>query len=208
MRTTPHSHSTRPPTFDHINHMGFVSKIPMTLIVAFVLPACSGGERTTAFSLSPDHSHRVRLVEVSSSFSGDKQNQIKLEDMASKNVAILFSWPDEGRPKGSERFLWSKDGTWFLLLGRQFILENPIVVNTLDEAYFLYHLRTRRAWCHSSQQTTYPHFTRAMLEAIPFTEPLEFEPEERGGGENPRPPAGPLAGSPERLASHRDPASS
>jgi len=145
----------------------------LSLVLA-VSPACSCKQATTTL-LSPDDKIRVSVIEASSPGSIDRNFQIRLEVLDSGATSVVFTSPDEGLPVGSERFIWSKDGTAFLLVGRHFALRDSITLATGEEAYFLYNLSSNRAWCNSRQQSAFPHFTRDMLHGIQFTETIEWK---------------------------------
>ena len=50
----------------------------------------------------------------------------------------LYRSHDEGRPEGTERLIWSKDGTKLLLVGRHFFVKEDLFLDNGDQLYFLY----------------------------------------------------------------------
>ncbi len=68
-------------------------------------------DRTTDSSLSPDDSIRARLVEVGPTWDLDRNFVIRLGFLRKDTTRTIFRSPVEGRPVGSDRFIWSGDGT-------------------------------------------------------------------------------------------------
>jgi hypothetical protein len=136
--------------------------------------SCSPCRQTTVVSLSPDDSFRVHLMEISSGGSIDRNFRVDLEDMNKTTISTIFLSPDEGKPAGSERFIWSEDGKAFLLVGRHFFVAEPMKLTTGEEPYLFYHIPSRRGWCNSSQQGKYPSLSKSMLSAFTFKEKLVF----------------------------------
>ena len=131
-------------------------------------------DRTTVSSLSPDDSIRARLVETSPTWALDRNFEVRLEYVKEHKTRIVFDSPDEGRPVGSERFIWSKDGTTLLLVGRHFYAaQTGPVLETGEQAYFLYHVPSRQGWCASAQPTAWPSLTDDALRGIEFTEVVQ-----------------------------------
>ena len=141
------------------------------LVLAVSVPAiCSAvRDRTTVSSLSPDDSVRARLVETFPRFI-DRNFKVRLEFLDREATLTIFTSPDEGMPEGSERFIWSKDGTMLLLVGRHFIHAPGPLLETGEDAYFLYHVPSRRGWCASKQQRVWPPLTDKTLSQIEFTQ--------------------------------------
>ena len=142
------------------------------------------GNDTTTRSLSPDDVWRVSLVEISPKVNIDRDFTITLEELAHDRrptQETLFKSPDEGRPVGSERFIWSKDSTYVLLVGRRFTVAQDIAVGNGEQAYFLYHVPSKRSWCNARQVNWLPAITPEILGAIDFVQPLTL----RGGAAAP-----------------------
>ena len=88
-------------------------------VMGFGLRGCIlFNHQTTVTSLSPNENYRVTLVERRLDI--DRNFELKLENLASHTITTVFHSPDEGRPIGSERIVWSVDDSRFLLLGRHF----------------------------------------------------------------------------------------
>lgn len=124
-------------------------------------------DRTTVTSLSPDDRVRARLVERPGWI--DRNFDVILERLDDGTKTVVFSSPDEGRPEGSERFLWSRDGTMLLLVGRHFIVRPPsMALETGETVYLLYHLPSRRTWCNSEQQARFPPIPNDLSSRVDF----------------------------------------
>ncbi len=118
----------------------------------------------TVNSLSPDDALRVVLVEWSSYF--DRNFEVRLEEVSTRRARVVFRSPDEGRPVGSERVVWSTDGSRFLLLGRHFFVTDRGRLSTGEQAYLMMDVRSGQVWCNASQQSRYPGFTVEELRAV------------------------------------------
>jgi hypothetical protein len=81
-------------------------------------------------------------------------------------VRTVFRSPDEGRPIGSERIVWSVDGSRFLVLGRHFYGSDAARFPSGEQAYFLMDLPTGKVWCNAGQQTEYPGFGMDVIEEM------------------------------------------
>ena len=121
----------------------------LTLVVYTRLVA----RTTTTSRLSPDETIRARLLEGPGSLSLIRNFSIRLEDLARDKVATIFRSPDEGGPPGTERLIWSKDGTKLLLVGRHFFVKEDLFLDNGDQLYFLHDLPTGKSWCNSAEAT-------------------------------------------------------
>src|SRR4051812_39911810 len=72
----------------------------------------------TTESVSPNNAYRAKLVEKGE-YSGyiDRNFDIILIEQATGKTKTIFSSPDEGRPPGTEKFMWSEDSVYLLLVG-------------------------------------------------------------------------------------------
>jgi hypothetical protein len=94
----------------------------------------------------------VSLVETSSVlFPIDRNFAVTVTDLSSRSVSTIFDSPDEGRPPGTERFVWSSNSEYFALLGRNFFEHEEFRLSNGEYFYLLYHIPTRRMWCNASQ---------------------------------------------------------
>jgi hypothetical protein len=133
------------------------------------------GRETTTSRLSPDETIRARLVETSPSWHLDRNFRVQLDSLVEGTSTVIFGSPDEGRPEGTERLIWSKDGAWLLLVGRHFFVKDDLFLDNGDQLYFLYHLPTRRAWCNA--ETSGLALLKAeTIEGLEFTEPVKLKP--------------------------------
>jgi hypothetical protein len=127
------------------------------LALGFVLRGCLVlDRRLTLTSLSPNDTLRVMLVERPTFI--DRNFEVRLENIDSSRERTVFRSPDEGRPVGSERVVWSADGTRFLLLGRHFFVSDQGKLSSGEHAYLMMDVRSGRLWCNSRQQSELPGF--------------------------------------------------
>ena len=133
-------------------------------------------EQVTTSRLSPDEMWRIWLVDISHGFVA-RNFSIRLERLATHEVVKLVrSSADEGRPAGTERFVWSKDGTSVLLVGRHFFVREDLMLAGGDQAYFLHDLKAGRSWINSEADTSFPPLTADLLAGVEFTEPVVLQP--------------------------------
>ena len=139
------------------------------LIVGCISQGCSKQAASTVQSISPDGKLHVFLVEKTYPGGIDRNFEILLELNSTQSAKreVLFSSPDEGRPIGTERFVWSKDGKYLLLLGKHFFVENTRnVTSTGEMPYLLYDTQSREVKCNASQVDKYKRFSVGDLTAI------------------------------------------
>jgi hypothetical protein len=123
---------------------------------------------TTLTSLSPNDAIRIHLVDLPGLI--DRNLELKLESLEDHTVRTIFYSPDEGRPTGSERIIWSADGSRLLLVGRHFFLkERDLKLPSGDSLYLMYDVPSGRLWCNSEQQDK-PPFSLADLRDFQWVE--------------------------------------
>src|SRR5215207_8625775 len=85
----------------------------------------AGSVTTTA--LSPDDQLQAALVEMQPRFI-DRNFTVRVGAAGADPLSLepVFESPDEGSPEGSERFIWSKDGEYVLLVGRHFAVDGTV----------------------------------------------------------------------------------
>jgi hypothetical protein len=106
------------------------------------------GERVSLTSLSPNEEFRTLLVELPS--LTDRNFEIRLQNVQ-KEIRTIYRSPDEGKPYGSERFLWSTDSTQFALVGKKFISRKSPKLYQLESGetfYLIYDLKTNDLSCN------------------------------------------------------------
>ncbi len=161
--------------------IAFLVLVVAGAVVSFVASHRHSQSRTTSL-LSPDEKHLAELVEVPRGMI-DRNFDVRLStpgDVGSRQV--IFQSPDEGRRVGTERFLWSADGEYLLLLGKRFYVHDErIRLATGEYPYLLYHLPTKRLWTNASQCRGIPRFGPGELKGIEFGETLEPAPSTEGG---------------------------
>ena len=139
-------------------------------------------ERVTTCRLSPDETCRVWLVDLHINFQLDRNFSIRLERFRQSAprtehtmTTLLRSSADEGRPEGSERFVWSKDGTKVLLVGRHFYVRDDLMLDNGDQVYFLHDLKSGRSWINTEHDRL-PALTADLFAGAEFTEPVILQP--------------------------------
>lgn len=153
----------RPPT-----RRKFAMLVPIlaaALVVPLSRPIMDISERLrpTASALSPHGEYGISLIERPSLL--DRNFTVELANITTGERRVIFESPDEGRPIGTERFVWSADGSRFLLLGRHFFVTDGILGNG-EQAYLMVDVPTGRVWCNASQQHDYPNFGLRELQTI------------------------------------------
>jgi hypothetical protein len=135
-------------------------------LLSFYLGLTPARRRMTTMLLSPDEKQQAMLLEKPVP-SIDRNFSIRL------NRDTIFLSPDEGSPRGSERFLWSRDSSYLLLVGRRFFIANDLDVEltTGESLYFLYNVSTKQIWCNASQ-VRHERFDFEDIADIEFWEPL------------------------------------
>ena len=134
-------------------------------------------ERVTTSRLSPDETLRAVLVELHVNIQLDRNLSIRLDRRKPHDtVNLLQSSNDEGKPAGSERFVWSKDGSKLLLLGRHFYVRDDLLLDTGDQAYFLHDRRAGRSWINADVYGRLPPLTADLIAAIDWAEPVVLKP--------------------------------
>ncbi len=110
-----------------------------------------GDERVTAALVSPDGRLAAQLVELPKFL--DRNFAVRLLPVGEQRAKAreVFESPDEGRPVGTERFLWSRDGKWLLLVGRYFYVRPGTPVVGGDALYLLYDTVSGSVRCNASQ---------------------------------------------------------
>ncbi len=149
----------------------------MVLLAFFIVPiGCARNETITASSVSPDGKTRVLLIEKDDGRM-DRNFVVILEECSATTPkrfllvkiryinSLLFSSPDEGRPPGTERFVWSKDGQFILLVGKEFFTTGERLQSG-ELLYLLYDTKSGILRCNARQQGKYSPFTRRDVDSI------------------------------------------
>jgi hypothetical protein len=110
-----------------------------------------GEERVTTALVSPDGGRMALLVELPKFL--DRNFAVRLLPFGEHlgKVRVIFESPDEGRPVGTERFLWSRDGRWLLLVGRRFYVRPGTPVVDDETLYLLYDTAGGSVRCNALQ---------------------------------------------------------
>jgi hypothetical protein len=151
--------------------IGVILVIPV--LATFGLIGGSKGRTISASATSPDIRWRALLVEFDDGRL-DRNFEVYLETVSTKELRLVFSSPDEGRPIGTERFIWSKDGRFLLLVGRQFgIMDSGDRLSTGEYLYLLCDLHTGVIRCNARQQNKLAPFLKSDVRQIEWVEPLK-----------------------------------
>jgi hypothetical protein len=141
-----------------------VAALALAAAAGFALRGSPLFERpVTVTSLSPDDALRVILVERP---GFDRNFELRLTQVRTGEARTVFQSPDEGRPSGSERIVWSADGSRFLLLGRHFFVTERAKLAGGEQAYLMMDVRSGQQWCNASQQPRLPGFGVDELRAV------------------------------------------
>jgi hypothetical protein len=141
----------------------------MTCLAAAAQGCSSKADSGSVSAASPDGKYRAVLVEKTRPGMLDRNFSVVLESLADEkgSRAIVFESPDEGRPVGSERFLWTSDSRFVLLLGKQFFVANKQDVTSKGEIpYLLYNVLSGELKCNASQLTKYKRFSVEELSGM------------------------------------------
>jgi hypothetical protein len=162
--------------------MALVFALPVVGIVGYLLghrdSIYGDGRATTVSRLSPDESILVRLVEVSITPSVDRRFRLLLQsDQWGTGTRSIFLSPEDasGRPPGTERLIWSKDGTKLLLVGRHFFVKEDLFLDNGDQLFFLYDVSKGQGWCNSEAPVGFPSLEPEMVDGVEFTEPVRLK---------------------------------
>ena len=112
--------------------------------------------------LSPDDMQVAILTEENRDWM-ERDFRVDIADVRSQGRRNVFRSPDEGVPRGSERFLWSSDSHYVLLLGRHFIVPSTAVLSSGEIIYLLVDTKSGRIWCNATQAST-ERFSKADLD--------------------------------------------
>jgi hypothetical protein len=155
------------------------------IVAGFALAGVAGFGLSTAYQwftegcgsvttsrLSPDETTRASLVESTPSWTLDRNVSVRLEELARGGSVTIFRSPDEGKPPGTERLIWSRDGTKLLLVGRHFFVKEDLFLDNGDQLYFLHDRTSGKAWSNSAANTGFPPLKAELVNGIEFTEPV------------------------------------
>lgn len=137
----------------------------MALLLA--LTSCGKQEQVSLESTSPGGSFMVQIVELP---VFDRNFQVRLIPEG-KPPEVIYSSPDEGRPVGTERIIWSKDGDHFLLVGKEFAAGKEARLANGEYLYLLYQVSKKKVHANALQ-AKHPRFTFDDLNGIEFAEKL------------------------------------
>ncbi len=114
------------------------------------------GTDASLISESKNGAFQVTVLELTGML--DRNFQIWLQRRSDGFKINLFQSPDEGTPIGSERIIWSGDHSQFVLVGKEFFVEDGSRL-PIEKLYLLYDIPTGKLWCNASQAPG-PRFTK------------------------------------------------
>jgi len=135
-----------------------ISALILVIGIAIGVIGSNYSGRATLVSLSPNGLIRVWMVEKPNFI--DRNFTLQVENLREHQFLTIFHSPDEGKPIGSERFIWAADSSRFLLIGRHFFVNKAAALPGDEYLYLMYEVRSARLWCNSVQQSMYPSFSR------------------------------------------------
>jgi len=148
----------------------------LSILVLATLFGCCGGcipllrwanSRTAIVSPSPSGRYEIQLREQRFRFI-DRNFRLFLRDKSKELMSReIFLSPDEGLPEGTERFIWSSDDRYVLLVGRHFFVANPSLVTSAGEsAYLLIDVESGQQWTNIKQAIPDSPLTAEVLDDL------------------------------------------
>ena len=143
------------------------------LVGILLCSGCNFGEREPGVSLAsvaPNGRTRIEIFELSAPL--DRDFVLRVCDLQARTTNNVFRSPDEG-DVGTERIIWSRDSSRFLLVGRKFYVTDQSHLTNGEQLYLLYDLKSGSLRCNAQQQREYSGFTRAELDEIDWMDKIE-----------------------------------
>jgi hypothetical protein len=138
-----------------------------TILFGLIIVASGCGKSGPSLTISkaaPNSSFLVELWDEPRGFNIDRHFKVILRDRRTNAETVLFKSPDEGAP-GTERFAWSRDSRYFVLIGKNFGIETNAPLTRYNSsykadeyAYLLYDTSEKRLFCNANQDETFPRF--------------------------------------------------
>jgi len=149
-------------------------------VLCFVVGCGPKSPQVSLSKQSPDGKYWAELVEkpVGGIFNGDRHFEVRItpQNTNSAQPKMIYRSPDVGSP--SERFLWSDDSRYLLLVGKSVCVGPESVADSGEYMYLLYDLETRELRCNEEQlDTPMKRFDFNDLSGINFGE--KFKPAKR-----------------------------
>jgi len=133
------------------------------LLWLLALTSCGKKELVSLESVSPNGRFKVQMVELP---VFDRNFQLKLISDG-KMPELIYSSPDEGRPIGTERIIWSKDSDYLLLIGKEFNAGKEARLSSGEYLYLLYQVSTKKLRGNATQ-ANHQKFTVSDVNGIEF----------------------------------------
>ena len=134
-----------------------------------------GEFRTTITRLTPDEKARALLAGTDWPSQPYRIVVIRLEAPLGQEPRTLYKSREQGLPAGTERLIWSRDGTWLLVVGRHFFVNEDLFLENGDQLFFLHHQPTGRSWSNETGEKDVPPLTPEQIQGIEFTEPVTLK---------------------------------
>jgi hypothetical protein len=132
--------------------------------------SCSSSEMS---SLSPNLEYRALLRERHLPGAIDYNFEVRVTDKSNR-INLRFRSPDEGPPTGSERFIWSKDSRYVLLVGKRFFVKDGKCLPTGEKLYLLMDMKSKVVSCNSSQVKQDSMLDVSRLSEIEFVDSISI----------------------------------
>jgi hypothetical protein len=124
--------------------------VRLIFATAFLLLLCGCGKprppEASLISESKTKAFRVSIVELP---VWDRNFEVWIERTNDGSKTLIFKSPDEGLP-GTERIMWRRDHSQFVIVGRNFIVDDSPQI-PMDVLYLLYDIPTGKMWCNAAQ---------------------------------------------------------
>jgi hypothetical protein len=131
-----------------------------------------GEFRTTITRLSPDETALAELAGTAWPSQPYRIVVIQLQAPLGNDPRTLYTSREQGLPAGTERLIWSRDGTMLLVVGRHFFVKEDLFLDNGDQLFFLHHLPSGRSWSNETGEDKVPPLTAEQVKGVEFTEPV------------------------------------
>lgn len=141
------------------------------LVYGGVFSEASRATTVSLASIAPDGRFLAEIVEKTDGRL-DRNFFVRILDLKTGATTNIYNSPDEG-PPGTERIVWSADGSRLLLVGNKFLVDELGRMPDGHQLYLLYDFTTGSLKCNASQDGRYEGFGAAELDGIDWREKVE-----------------------------------